>query len=252
MTIQDGKLKLTLEGNEISSIDFNGTEVLNTTKKWSKKFPVLFPAIGPNKSYVINDVNYSIPRHGFWKELDFGIEKKKNELRLVKEVQARKDYPFIFLAEQKIKVQKRLTKGIESHKVVVSTTFEAKKAFPMQFGYHPAFNYDSGEIEMQGETITLNKDGSSSKGYQIVRNIKDMDWENVDTFIIKTKEAILHNRKYSLKVKTNMKYLALWTNGDKYICIEPYSNIPALIKPNDNIKMDGKPLKISLEFFNKK
>lgn len=217
-------LKIALKGSCLDSIIYKGKEVLNTTSIWSKKSPILFPAISKDKSFTVNDVVYPIPRHGYWNDIDFDIKQHDEGFVLNGKVE-HKSYPFNFEIEQYV-----LSKG---NKVTLMTNVTGPNV-PVQFGYHPAFMWDTGEMHFKGKAILANKDGSTGEIDVDFNNFEDLPWDTVDTFIFETNELKLINKEYSVLVNTNMKYIALWYIGDKFVCIEPWSNLPAVITPDDN------------------
>ena len=229
MKISNKFIKIEMNQSLVDSIEYKGKEILNTTKKWTKKSPILFPAIGPNKEFKIKEDVYKIPKHGFWNDIEFDITSSSNGI-ILSGNEENASYPFYIEADQYILLDK--------NKITYTTTFTGQP-IPMQFGYHPAFNYDLGGLKIKQEKINIiNSDMTNSIMDIDINNISELPWDKVDTFIFKTNELVLENKEYNVIVKTNMDYIALWTNGDKYICIEPWSNLPALIIPDDNLLLN--------------
>lgn len=223
-------IKLKMKGSLLDSIKWGDIEILNTTKNWIKKSPICFPAISLNKEYRVGDKTYQIPKHGFWNDIDFDVKESEEGVVLNGKVE-HATYPFLIEAEQYI------LKGED--KVTYTSTFTGKD-IPVQFGYHPAFNYDKGGLKINSKAICVFKDMTTVEERDInITNLSELPWDVVDTFIFELSELTLENEKYDLTVKSNMKYMAVWTNGDKYICLEPWSNLPATVTPNDNSKIDG-------------
>ena len=242
MIIKNKNIVVEVGEKLIDSIKFKDQEILNTTKKWVKKFPVLFPAIGQKKSFLIGDKEYPIKRHGFWNEIDFVKRKIINTISLSGSID-RKDYPGYIEIDQYV--------TLNDNKIDITTMFTGSET-KMQFGYHPAFNYDLGQLAYKGKAIAIDVNNKRIDMNLDINNIEELDWENIDTFILETQDIELINKKYSINISTNMKYIALWTNGDKYICIEPYSNLPGLIVKDDNIILDGNPLNMTIELKERK
>lgn len=242
MIIKNKKITVEVGDKLIESIKFNDIEILNTTKNWTKKFPILFPAIGQGKSFFIKDKEYPIGKHGFWNDIEFEKRKIINTISLTGKID-RKDYPgYIEIDHYVI---------LNDNKIDITTMFTGSEV-EMQFGYHPAFNYDLGQLNYKGKAIAVNLKGERVDLDLDINNIEELDWKNIDTFILETKELELFNKEYSIKVSTNLKYIALWTNGDKFICMEPYSNLPSIINKSDNIILDGEPLNMAIEIKDKK
>jgi len=96
------KIEVANKGAELTSIKFNGKEMLHNGEKfWDRQSPVLFPTVGrlrDNKT-IINKQTYEIPQHGFAKDMEFElIEKTENErLYLTKSnEETLKMFPFEF------------------------------------------------------------------------------------------------------------------------------------------------------------
>ena len=239
--IKNEDIKLQMNGSLVESIKFKNIEILNTTKKWKKKLPILFPAIGDKKIFNINNEEYQIPRHGFWNDINFKIQNNKNQIRLMGNGN-NKNFPFNTPIEQYINLNK--------NKISFITKINGPK-IPFQFGYHPAFNYDLGNIKYKGKAILYYLNGKIESKKINIQNIKDLDWDNVDSFILKTKSIKLENKKYCVELKTNLKYITLWTNGDKFICLEPFSNLPENVMKNDNSKIKNQKLKMDIVIIKK-
>lgn len=232
MKINNGTIKLEMNGSLIDSIEYKGIEIINTTKNWTKKSPVLFPALASGKVFKIGEHKFPIPRHGYWNDINFNKTTSLNGIVLSGSVE-HKTYPFNIDVDQYILLDK--------NKVSVTTTFTGPQV-PMQFGYHPAFDYDKGGLKIKQDKVNVvYKDLTHGFENIDVNNISELDWENVDTFIFETKSLTLENNDYNLTVETNMKYIAVWTSGDKFICFEPWSNLPASVTEDDNVILDGQP-----------
>lgn len=230
------EIKIGLNGSLLDTMKYGDVEILNTTKKWSKKSPVLFPAIGLAKEFTIGDKTYKIKRHGFWNDIDFDIKEHDEGFVLSGKIE-HETYPFPVEVDQYILVNK--------NKVSYTTTFTGPE-IPMQFGYHPAFNYDKGGLKIKGRAICIMNDLTRKDMDVDITNLSELPWEDVDTFIFETSELTLENNDYNVVVKTNMKYMGVWTNGDKYLCLEPWSNLPALADKDDNMMLDGAPLTMDI------
>ena len=238
MEIKNKEITLIAKGSLIDSIKYKGTEILNTTKNWTKKSPIIFPGIASGKSFTVNDKVYEIPRHGFWNDINFKIEKQISGITMTAKVE-HPSYPFNIEIDHYIHLNK--------NKVILTTAFTGPK-IPIQFGYHPAFNYDKGDINIKQNNVhVVYKDMTSGFENVDINNLSELPWDKVDTFIFETKSIELINEKYSIEVSTNMKYIAVWTNGDKFICFEPWSNLPATIEKDDNEIMGLTPYIMEIE-----
>lgn len=229
-------INLKLKGSLLDSIKYGEIEILNSTNGWTKKSPVLFPAIGMDKTLTYKEKEYRIAKHGFWNDINFDIKEHDEGFVLSGKVE-HSSYPFLFEVDQYILVK--------NNTVSYTTTFTGPEV-PMQFGYHPAFNYDKGGLRIKSKSICINKNLTRSELDIDIKNISELPWDKVDTFIFELQELTLENEKYDLTVKTNMKYIAIWTNGDKFICLEPWSNLPTHAKKDDNMVLDGSPLTMDI------
>ncbi|NQZ66142.1 MAG: hypothetical protein HRT99_02940 [Mycoplasmatales bacterium] len=236
MEIKNNLIKLKLAKNEIDSIKYKDNEILNTTQRWQKKFPILFPAIGLWKAFEVNESKYPIRKHGFWKKLELNKSLHENRIEL-KGVSNESEYPF------KINIFQSIT--IDKNWIEVSTKLSGKEV-PFQFGYHPAFNYDLGNFKLKTKAYTIKHDLTTDQVNLDINHISELDWQNVDTFIINNQELVLENKEYNLKITTNLPYIGIWTNGDKYLCIEPWSNLPAVFK-EDNSIINNQEMKMKIE-----
>lgn len=237
MKLKNNNIKIEMDQFLINSIKYKGKEILNITKKWTKKSPILFPAIGLNKEYKIKDNIYKVPKHGFWNDIDFKMNTSQNGITLSGAIK-HPSYPFYIEADQYIIINK--------NKISYITTFTGKD-IPIQFGYHPAFNYDLGGLKIKEKNVNvIYKDLTIGKIHINVNKVLDLPWDKVDTFIFELNELKIENEKYNILVRTNMKYIAVWTNGDKFICLEPWSNLPALVTPDDNSNLSSKSFNMDI------
>lgn len=237
--IKNKDVKVSMSNNLIDSITMNNIEILNTTKTWTKKFPILFPAIASGKKFDVNNKIYEIQRHGFWNDIDFKVEIEESKLTLIGNGK-HPQYPFNIPIKQTIE--------IVDNSVEIETYVE-NNDLPIQFGYHPALNFDSGNLKIkEDKVLSVLKNGGTSYFDIDVNNLLDLNWNEVDSFILKQNSFIIENDNYNLKVESNMTYKTLWRNEDKFICIEPWSNLPASVIENDNDanKNNKYKMKISL------
>ena len=114
---------------------------------WAKSSPVLFPIVGQLKenTYEFDGVAYSLPRHGFARELDFELESSTPEsavFLLRSDPQTKEKYPFDF--ELRIRYTLGETGTLEVKYNVLNTGHE-----PMYFslGAHLAFKVPLSETE---------------------------------------------------------------------------------------------------------
>lgn len=239
MKINNKLIEIDFNGKTIDSIKFKNEETLNQTKQWVKKFPMMFPAIGLNNTFKYKKKDWPIQKHGFWNEIDFDVIQNSNSIVLNGKVD-RDDYPAYVEVEQYIML---------NNNVIDILTKVTGEPAPMQIGYHPAFKVDKGDMKIKGKAHVITADFKDKVEEIDVDNINDLPWEGNDTFIFEQSEFTLHNDNYDLKVSTNMKYIALWTIDTKYICIEPYSDLPGVFgDKSTNSIVDDTDWTIKIEY----
>ena len=128
-------------GAELQSIkDANGNEYLwdGDPEYWGRHSPLLFPIVGGlwKDTYRIDDKEYTQPRHGFGKLVDFKLVGKTGDrltFAFIDNEETFKNYPFHF----NLAVSYRLA-GNELH-VIWHVENTDDKVIYFQIGGHPAF-----------------------------------------------------------------------------------------------------------------
>ncbi len=153
------KIKVSNKGAELTSINFNGKEMLHDGKTfWDRQAPILFPMVGRlrNNETIINDKKYTIPQHGFAKDMEFKLLKETENNKIYStesNENTLKMYPFKFeLYTEYVTNEDTLT---VKYKVINKDKVE------MLFGIggHPGFKLDLEqdeyylELEKQEENI---------------------------------------------------------------------------------------------------
>lgn len=215
---------------------------------WNKHSPILFPIVGTlkNNTFSYKDKAYSLPRHGFARDMNFEIEHQEADqatLYLNANEETLKDYPFLFC----LKVHYKLS----DHELQVRYTVENKGNEVMYFsiGGHPAFKIPINnslsfedyilefEHKEQSDVYPLNQDGYLSiQGVPFLNNTqilplkKDLFYE--DALIFKqllSKSIRLSSAKDNRYVHVafdNFPYLGIWSKkGADFVCIEPWNGI---------------------------
>jgi galactose mutarotase-like enzyme len=208
-------------------------------KYWGKHSPVLFPIVGTlkNNSYIYNDHNFQLLRHGFARDLTFQVFSQSiNEVvfSLKSSEETKKVYPFEF--ELQISYTLLENKLVIKYSIINQDSIE----IPFSIGAHPAFalpnNFENYSLEFnQQETLkcyTLENDLVSDTTFEIALNDKKMPltyatFEN-DALIFKTLQskeiAVLENNKPFLKIAfEDFENLGIWTKVNApFICLEPW------------------------------
>jgi len=128
-------------------------------KYWAKSSPVLFPIVGGLKdnTYKVGKETYSLPRHGFAREMMFDLESKtadKVVFNLSSNEETLKVYPFYF----DFKVIYTLLEKELSITYQVKNTGQSEMYFSI--GAHPAFaipfeneeGYDNFYLEFENDS----------------------------------------------------------------------------------------------------
>lgn len=213
---------------------------------WGKHSPILFPIVGSlkNNTFEYNGTSYSLPRHGFARELTFEVIDKKEDsviFSLQSNEETLKKYPFSFeLQLSYTLIDCSLHLGYK----VINTS---DSLLPFSIGGHPAF-----ALSKAFEKYSLQFDASNSLTYHLLEeglisnqtktieipnqqlNLEYQLFEN-DALVFKNipskSVTILEENQPILKVDyTDFPDLGVWTPVNApFICIEPwfgYSDTP--------------------------
>lgn len=216
-------------------------------KHWGKHAPILFPIVGSlkNNSFEYDGNSYTLPRHGFARELAFDVIEKKDHsitFSLQSNAETLKKYPFDF------ELQLSYTLENASLHLGYKVINKSNTALPFSIGGHPAF-----ALPQNFENYNLSFDHSESLTYNLLEEglISDQTqrieipnqqlalhyslFEN-DALVFKNipskSVTILEENHPFLKVDyTEFPDLGIWTPVNApFICIEPwfgYSDTPS-------------------------
>lgn len=224
---------------------------------WGKHSPILFPIVGTlkNNSYLYNEDEYHLSRHGFAREMEFKLIEKSEKsatFSLISSVETRKVYPFDF--------ELQICYSLEENKLNINYKVINKNeiAMPFSIGAHPALalpgNFEEYSLEFQqAETLkySLLEEGLISnnsneiplKNRKLGLNYKLFER---DALVFKTLESksitILKNNVPLLKVNfTDFPNLGIWTvKNAPFLCIEPWFGYSdTLVEYADLSKKEG-------------
>ena len=270
-TVTNGVLSVTVDdfGAEAISVVYNGEERLwqNPTGEWAGHAPLLFPVCG-NCGVKVDGVSYPIKPHGFAKRMPFVLEKTGADFltfALTANEETKKVYPFDFIF--------RVTYRVENNTRSIVYEVENPADEPLYFacGGHETFpletDVDGYEIEFDKEENLVHyyhgKEGKLTGATKAYGNGKPfplpIDFlQDGETLIFKD----VRSRKVNLVRKggkplatvtfDGFSNLLLWRQDQaKYICIEPWTNLPDPENTPDKefaekdgvIKVDGKSKK---------
>lgn len=247
------------EGAELTSIIFNGKEMLHQGKEyWNRHAPVLFPIVGQikNGETLINGNTYKMGQHGFARDMTFEEINKseiKHEYVLRSNNETLEKYPFKF--------ELYVTHEVVNDNEVV-TTYKVinkdEKEILFGLGGHPAYlcDYSTGdyviEFEKNEDRIEFLK---LDNGLLSNNHFEDLIEEGNKIRLHKdifSEDAIIMKNINSSKVKlvntkinetllefdfTGFPYLALWAKvGAPFVCIEPWFNTADKVDSNGEFK----------------
>ncbi|WP_432708347.1 aldose 1-epimerase family protein [Pedobacter sp.] len=214
---------------------------------WAKSSPVLFPIVGAldNNSYNYEGKDYTLPRHGFAREMDFEVTQVNNNtvlFTLVNTDETLKNYPFEF--------QLGLRYVLEA--TTLSCTYEVynpgKKDLLFSIGAHPAFKVPLAKDEAYSDyELVFNKD-TELVYHKIANNLIDsatvvlplndgaltlnheLFYEDALVFkTLKSDQITLQDMqgKHGLHFKfEGFPYFGIWAAKDAdFVCLEPWCGI---------------------------
>ena len=219
---------------------------------WDRHAPLLFPICGSLKdnTYTYMGKEYSLHLHGFAEDVDFEV-KENSDTKIVFVLKSndatREVYPFDFTFEAHYELSGR------DINLSVYVKNNSNYAMPYMFGWHPAFvlptedgqDIEDYKIDFHG-VDKLNWREFPPKNLERIEFV-DFPLENGeyrlseeqiyknDTLVLSghTNESTLyadgHPFSVYMKWSQNLPVLCIWkedNNETKFICIEPWSNVP--------------------------
>jgi galactose mutarotase-like enzyme len=206
---------------------------------WGKHSPILFPIVGSlkNNTFEYDGASYSLPRHGFARELAFEIIDKKEDnvtFSLQSSAATLKKYPFSFeLQLSYTLIDTTLHLGYK----VINTS---NTVLPFSIGGHPAFAlpkaFENYQLHFEGlDTLTFNllEEGlisDQTKTIEIPNQKLDLNYQLFENDALVFKKipsksvTILEDNQPILQVDyTDFPDLGVWTlENAPFICIEPW------------------------------
>ncbi len=255
--IKSEKLTVTISslGAElVSAVGNDGFEYVwqnETGEFWGGHAPLLFPHCARilNSEYTYGGKRYEMNSHGFARRSEFELVSQSDSevvLSLKSSDATRVAYPFDFelIAEYKVAENALFANYTVQNK--------DKKALPYMFGWHPGFNLDC-------------KNGAKIDDFSVkFDDISECDWYPMVGMFVSpvSQKYALPESKYQLSEKEiyendtlifvgtgtraylsapkaehtvdlsyseNLPYFCIWkyaSSKAKYICLEPWSNVP--------------------------
>jgi galactose mutarotase-like enzyme len=257
---------ITISNSHLSAtINTLGAELLSLVKNkknyiwqvdetyWNKTSPVLFPIVGrlKNDSYEFNGNSYSLPRHGFARNMEFSFDKRSEhqvifELNETEETKA--NYPFDF--------KLLLAYTLMDNELVMEyfVRNQSDEMLPFSIGAHPAFaiegNFDAYALQfnkedsfethhLENESFNGKTTLVESKNNSIALNYALFEKDALVFKQLKSNEVVLsHQNKNILKVNfDHFPYLGIWTKQNApFLCIEPWCGLADSIPHNGNLE----------------
>lgn len=249
--------KIDTKGAELISLqDLFGTEYMwqKDAKYWNRSSPVLFPIVGNlrNDRTIIDGKEYSIPKHGFCRDVEFSIafqSKTKVTLNYLYNEETLAQYPYKFSLS--------LTYTLDNGSLSIEYTVFNLDDKPIDYclGAHPAFNVPlNNKGAFEDYCLEFNKAEPHGCPVYDIKNLQiDVDNRihvvdennkimlNYDLF---DEDAIMFDKLNSDIVKLynihtgkgiqvnyqGFDFIAFWTPikmHAPFLCIEPWNGIAA-------------------------
>ena len=216
---------------------------------WKRHAPILFPIVGKliNNSYLVNEKKYTLPQHGFARDLVFTVT-HQNAHSVVFELQHTEETLAVYPYKFTLQISYELNKNQLLVSYTVINTDDSSIYFSI--GAHPAFNcplvtntnFDDYYIEFEvdenptqhflnpktGFRTSQTKKVSLGKQIQLSYDLFDNDaimFEGIQSSTVSLKSH-QHNHGIHMHIP-NWKYLAFWTQKGQapFICFEPWMGI---------------------------
>lgn len=252
------KIEVSNLGAELKSIKFNNKEMLHNGKEfWDRQAPILFPTVGRlrDNQTIINDKKYTIPQHGFAKDMKFELIKETDNEKVYiakSNEETLKMYPFKFELYTKYIINESTL--IVEYKVVNKDN----KEIIFGIGGHPGFKLDMlqeeyyFELEVEEDEVEfMEVEGiyiSNKPAKNILKRNKIIEITK-EIFIndaimmkkLKSNTITLKQKKDNKKILEfdfeDFPILAIWSMpGAPFICLEPWFNYADRVKETGYFK----------------
>ncbi|MFM9987984.1 aldose 1-epimerase family protein [Flavobacterium sp.] len=254
--------KINSVGAELMVLSKNDKNYIWTINEafWNKTSPVLFPIVGrlKNDFYKLNNIHYSLSRHGFARNYDFDIVNKTDSsvtFSLCDNKETLVQYPFLF--------ELQICYTLVGNKLIISYLVKnnSKQKMPFSLGAHPAFAIDS---SFENYTLQFDNDDSLTthelEDEQFSGKTRTINLKNKTlplTYSLFEKDALVFKEfksKGLIIIKNNNPYLkinlesfpnlGIWTKKNApFLCIEPWFGYADDKNSNNNI-FDKKGIQI--------
>ncbi len=245
-TLKNEKMSVTVndKGAEVVSVVCEGKERLwqNPTGEWAGHAPLLFPVCG-HVGMTVNGVSYPIKAHGFAKKCTFALTGTGDDFltfTLAANEETKKVYPFDFFFH--------VTYRIQNDTLSIVYEVENPAQTPLYFacgghetfaletdvdGYQIQFEkqetlthyYHDAEGYLTGETMNCGDGNPFPLPVDFLQNGETLIFKNVRSRAVKL--VRIGGSAIAEVTFEGFDNLLLWRAGAaKYICIEPWTNLP--------------------------
>ncbi len=220
---------------------------------WGKHSPILFPIVGTLKDnkYSYNNQSYSLPRHGFARDMEFKVISSTSEM-IIFSLQSNEETKLTYPFEFELQISYTLEKN--NLNIAYKIINKSNKTMPFSIGAHPAFALPklfssyALEFEFQEElnSYTLENDLLSDSIIKIPMKEKKLplkyDLFKKDALIFKDLKSksitILEEQDPIVKFHfKDFKNFGIWTKIEAtFICLEPWLGYSDLVTSNGNLE----------------
>ncbi|AHF57368.1 hypothetical protein [Spiroplasma eriocheiris] len=239
-TIQTKEIQITINDNplELTSVQYKKKEyTYQLDGDWQKQNPICFPITGRliNNEYWYNGQKYSMPIHGFFRDIKNWkiIQKTTNTIvfEFIHHQEFKDQYPFAFTLQVKYEIH-----DDEFINQVTIINNETTQDLPYCFGWHPSFIIDPPTAKIsfnKPQVLTTIPSDNWFKKNMVSTTINEfipnhMDYskgQSYDLLNHNLTEVILTDNTREIKITVqNYPNLVFWKINDqaKFICIEPW------------------------------
>ena len=251
--LKNEKLRIVVDsrGAELISVVKDGKERLwqNPTGEWAGHSPLLFPVCG-HCGVTVDGVSYPIPMHGVLRKAEFEfVEQTENTLRfaLASNEETKRVYPFDFVFEAVYR--------LDGATLAVEFVVKNPATTPLYFacGSHESYalegNVDEYQLEFDRETKlthyphngggVLTGEKVEFGSMKVLPLPRDLLLDGITLIFKDVQSKRVRLTKKDGTPLAELTYegfpnVLLWHAGDaKYICIEPWTNLPDLADTPD-------------------
>lgn len=259
ITIQNAELIATFKSQGAELCSLKGKETRReyiwegNPEFWGKHAPVLFPIVGTlnGNHYQYKNQSYSLPRHGFARDMEFEVvDKKANEVlfSLKSNAQTQVNYPFDF----ELQIGYTLVESCLNTEYKIINKMDER--MPFSIGGHPAFalpeTFSSYSLEFEKpeelKSYILENDLLSPTTVNIPLSDKTLPL----TYSLFEKDALIFKSLNSKKISIlesehailnfyfeDFENFGIWTKMNApFICLEPWLGYSDLNSSDGNIE----------------